>query len=78
MNSDASYRVFVSYTGEDLEAHAEVVSDMIRRLNADTGRSWLAIDHKYWSPTGRPSVPEGLRYACEPSAAKGDPRWSLA
>jgi hypothetical protein len=58
MNLDASYRVFVSYTGQDLEAHAEVVSDMVRRLNAVTGRSWLAIDHKYWAPTGRPSVRE--------------------
>jgi hypothetical protein len=58
MSGEISYRVFVSYTGEDLEAHADVVSDMIRRLNSDTGRSWIAIDHKFWSPTGRPSVQE--------------------
>ena len=58
MNSEGSYRVFVSYTGEDLEAYAEVVGDMIRRLNADSPRNWLAIDHKYWAPTGRPSVGE--------------------
>ncbi len=48
----------MSYTGQDLEAHAEVVSDMVKRLNADTGRSWVAIDHKFWAPTGRPSVKE--------------------
>jgi hypothetical protein len=60
MKTDSSYRVFVSYTGRDLEAHAEAVSDVVRRLNADTSRSWLAIDHKYWAPTGRPSVGECL------------------
>ena len=58
MSTDRSYRVFVSYTGEDLEAHADIVSDMIRRLNSDSERSWIAIDHKFWSPTGRPSVQE--------------------
>jgi len=58
MNTDTSYRVFISYTGQDLEAHAEIVSDMVKRLNSGTGRNWVAIDHKFWAPTGRPSVKE--------------------
>ena len=59
MAPETSYRVFISYTGRDLEAHAEVVSDMVKRLNnSDTRRSWVAIDHKFWAPTGRPSVQE--------------------
>ena len=86
MNSGTSYRVFVSYTGQDLEPHAEVVSDMVRKLNADTERNWVAIDHKFWSPTGRPSVKEcmeqvarcqilvvlvAFRYGWVPSAEEG-------
>jgi uncharacterized protein len=59
MNSGIPYRVFVSYTGHDLEAHAEVVSDIVKRLNnSETKRAWVAIDHKFWAPTGRPSVQE--------------------
>ena len=59
MASQTLYRVFVSYTGQDLEAHAEVVSDIIGRLNnSGTKRSWVAVDHKSWAPSGRPSVKE--------------------
>ena len=58
MNSERPLRVFISYTGQDLKRHAEVVADVIQRLNSDTDRSWIAIDHKFWSPTGRPSVKE--------------------
>lgn len=58
MTPDRPFRVFISYTAQDLEAHAEVVSDMVKRLNSDTDRSWVAIDHKFWAPTGRPSVSE--------------------
>ena len=32
---------------------------MVKRLNnSDAKRSWVAIDHKFWVPTGRPSVKE--------------------
>ena len=31
---------------------------MVKRLNSDTSRSFVAIDHKFWTPTGRPSVKE--------------------
>jgi hypothetical protein len=62
MKSDTPYRVFISYTGQDLEAHAEVVSDMVKRLNSDTSRSFVAIDHKFWAPTGRPSVKECMEH----------------
>jgi hypothetical protein len=59
MSLESAYRVFVSYTGQDLEAHAEVVSDTVKGLNnSDATRSWVAIDHKFWAPTGRPSVKE--------------------
>ncbi len=51
-SSNSNHRVFVSYTARDLEAHADIVSDVVRRLE------WVAIDHKYWSPSGRPSVSE--------------------
>jgi Domain of unknown function (DUF4062) len=51
-SEQTTYRVFISYTGEDLEAHADAVADVIRKLE------WIAIDHKFWSPSGRPSVEE--------------------
>ena len=32
---------------------------MVKRLNnSDARRTWVAIDHKFWAPTGRPSVKE--------------------
>src|SRR5581483_6489586 len=43
-------RVFISYTAEDLKGHADVVQDVLRRLE------WIAIDHRDWAPDGRPSV----------------------
>jgi len=49
------HRVFVSYTGRDLTQHADAVASVIRRLE------WIAIDHRYWSPNGRPSVSECKR-----------------
>jgi hypothetical protein len=50
------YRVFISYTAEDLEAHADAASDVIRKLE------WVAIDHKYWASSGQPSVKECKEY----------------
>lgn len=43
-------RVFVSYTGEDLRAHADAVMAAIRKLR------WVAIDHRDWASNGEPSV----------------------
>jgi Domain of unknown function (DUF4062)/inactive STAND len=43
-------RVFISYTAEDLRAFADVVQDVLRRME------WVAIDHRDWAPDGRPSV----------------------
>jgi hypothetical protein len=43
-------RVFISYTAEDLKRFADVVQDVLRRME------WLAIDHRDWAPDGRPSV----------------------
>ncbi len=86
MNTALTLRVFISYTGQDLEAHANVVSDMVRRLSNNTGHNWVAIDHKAWSPSGKPSVAEcveqvarcdilvvlvAFRYGWVPSAAEG-------
>jgi hypothetical protein len=45
-------RVFISYTGEDLADHAAVVADAVRRLE------WVAVDHRDWGASGRPSVSE--------------------
>jgi hypothetical protein len=52
MPSKPPLRVFVAYTGKDLEAHADAVAAVVRRLE------WIAIDHKFWAPNGRPSVAE--------------------
>jgi uncharacterized protein len=86
MGTTLTLRVFISYTGQDLEAHANVVSDMVRRLSNNTGHNWVAIDHKAWSPSGKPSVAEcmqqvascdilvvlvALRYGWVPSEAEG-------
>jgi hypothetical protein len=43
-------KVFISYTGQDLAAHANVVVASLRRME------WVAVDHRDWAPTGRPSV----------------------
>lgn len=48
-------RVFVSYTAEDLSAHADVVVGAIQGLNM------MPVDHRTWSATGRPSVAECKR-----------------
>lgn len=48
----SAHRVFVSYTGKDLEGHADAVASVVRKLQ------WVAIDHKDWSPNDRPSVSE--------------------
>ncbi|MBI5367826.1 MAG: SUMF1/EgtB/PvdO family nonheme iron enzyme [Planctomycetes bacterium] len=45
-------RVFISYTAEDLVEHAESVKRQIERLG------WVAVDHRTWPATGRPSVAE--------------------
>src|SRR5262245_19776337 len=45
-------RVFISYTGEDLADHAAVVAEVVRRLE------WVAVDHRDWGASGRPSVSE--------------------
>ena len=46
------FRVFLSYTAEDLELHAEVAGSIARTCG------WLPVDHRYWAPSGRPSVHE--------------------
>ena len=43
-------KVFISYTGEDLSSHADVVIGVLRRME------WIAVDHRDWAPTGQPSV----------------------
>ena len=43
-------KVFISYTGQDLADHADVVVDLLRRME------WIAVDHRDWAPTGTPSV----------------------
>jgi hypothetical protein len=43
-------RVFISYTAEDLAAHADVVAAVLRKLQM------LAIDHRDSGATGQPSV----------------------
>jgi Domain of unknown function (DUF4062) len=48
-------RVFISYTAEDLADHAGVVADFVRRLE------WVAVDHRDWGASGRPSVSECKR-----------------
>ena len=50
MPSQRTYRVFVSYTGKDLAAHADVVAKVLRALQH------LAIDHRDSGATGEPSV----------------------
>ena len=56
MSAAVNNRVFVSYTAQDLEVHADIVSDVVRKLE------WVAIDHKFWSPSGRPSVSECIEH----------------
>jgi len=48
-------RVFISYTGDDLRSHADVVADVVRKLE------WVAIDHRDWVSSGNPSVEECRR-----------------
>ena len=50
MSEKATRRVFVSYTGQDLSAHADVVAKVLRVLQH------LAIDHRDSGATGQPSV----------------------
>ena len=45
-------RVFISYTAEDLAPFADIVVDIVQRLE------WTPVDHRKWMPTGRPSVPQ--------------------
>jgi hypothetical protein len=45
-------RVFISYTAEDLHPFADIVVDVVQRLE------WVPVDHRKWSPSGRPSVDE--------------------
>lgn len=42
MSDDKPYRVFISYTGEDLSDHADVARDVVRKLE------WVAVDHRDW------------------------------
>lgn len=49
---DRQLRVFLSYTAEDLHAHAEAVGAIARQCD------WIPIDHRYWAASGRPSVQE--------------------
>ncbi len=52
MFTDQICRVFISYTGEDLEEFANTVREEIRQWQ------WIAVDHKDWDATGRRSVKE--------------------
>jgi predicted acylesterase/phospholipase RssA len=44
--------VFISYTGEDLSAHADAIAQVVTTLQ------WVPVDHRNWPATGRPSVAE--------------------
>lgn len=55
MSPSSPPRVFISYTAEDLKAHADVVADVVRKLQ------WIAIDHRDWAPSGNPSVEECMK-----------------
>lgn len=48
--TNSPMRVFISYTGRDLAAHADVVAAVLRKLEV------LAIDHRDSGATGQPSV----------------------
>ena len=48
-------RVFISYTGHDLAAHAAVA------VAEATALEWEPVDHRHWEPNGRSSVGECLR-----------------
>ncbi len=50
-----AWKLFVSYTGQDLAGHARQVVDA-----AIASGQWLVEDHVYWPATGRPSVRECL------------------
>ena len=50
MNAMKAYRIFVSYTAEDLAAHADVVLSVLRKLQV------IAVDHRDSGATGEPSV----------------------
>lgn len=52
MLTDQLCRVFISYTGEDLEEFAKTVREEIRQWQ------WIAVDHKDWGGTGQRSVKE--------------------
>ena len=46
------HRVFISYTASDLSDHADVVTDVVRRLQ------WVPLDHRDWGASGELSVVE--------------------
>lgn len=48
-------RVFLSYTANDLHAHASAVSRVA------TAAGWETVDHRDWAPNGRPSVSECMK-----------------
>lgn len=50
INRESPPRVFISYTGKDLAAHADIVAAVLRKLQV------LAIDHRDSGATGQPSV----------------------
>lgn len=52
MFTDQLCRVFISYTGQDLEEFAKTVREEIRQWQ------WIAVDHKDWGATGERSVKE--------------------
>ncbi len=52
-----AWRLFVSYTGKDLDEHARVVAEVARRQ-----QRWIVDDHIDWPVTGRPSVNECVRH----------------
>jgi hypothetical protein len=56
MNVSPPQRVFISYTGADLRAHADVVADVVRKIQ------WIAVDHEDWPSSGEPSVSECMEH----------------
>lgn len=46
------WRVFISYTAEDLKDYADAAGKVVRQLG------WIAVDHRDWVPSGRPTVYE--------------------
>ena len=50
MSDQPTHRVFISYTAQDLEAHADVAVSVVRKLRQ------IAVDHRDSGATGEPSV----------------------